>query len=95
MHQRVFRVTLLSGTLAVTVGFSSFLAIGPDGRESVWPIVMLLAGLGGVWPLIGAVCFALVRPRMFTAAKIDRPFVWLDDVHPDYLASCPELPRQE
>ena len=82
------------GMLASAVILFSFFMIDTHKHESVWDMVTGLAVLIALLLFSAAVIFALIRPRLVAAAKIDKPFVWLNHVHPDYVAACPELPRE-
>jgi hypothetical protein len=58
--------------------------------DIVWVAVALLLGILGLAAGLG---FAVVRPRPVHAKKIDTPFVWIENVSPDYLARLPEVPQ--
>ena len=71
----------LSGTLLFVLGAW----IEPNAW---WGAVL---GFGGLEIAFGALVYAVGRPKLLTAIKIDRQFVWLDKVSPEYLQEFTEL----
>ena len=92
LYQRVFTVMFVPAMLAFVTAVPGL--VGAIDSRSIWAAVGAIGLILCVFLLAAATIFALVRPRLVTGARIDKPFVWLDCVHPDYLAECPELPRQ-
>ena len=70
----------------------------PDVPDSTWNIVIVVGAmmmfLGALLSVI-ALGIASLGSRLIRVKKIDKPFVWLKDVSPDYLARFPEVPPQQ
>ena len=55
---------------------------------AIWfiPLGPILIGVGLI--------YAILRRKLITARQIDGQFVWLENVHPDYLAEFPDLAEE-
>ena len=56
-----------------------------------WPAYLIITGI--LLVLFAWIANA-IKPKLIQAKKIQKPFVWLEGVSPDYLARFPEVPRQ-
>jgi hypothetical protein len=86
LHRRNRKRAILAGWLIALVGIGSIIAAGmvPDQIApiaAISGIVLLLAGL------IGGVFFG---SRILVPARIDKHYIWLSKVSPEFLATFPD-----
>jgi uncharacterized membrane protein len=74
------------GSLTVVVSASD-----ADGMADLAIPVGMLMAISGVIIFWVAIAYGVMRPRMLTASKIDKQFVWLDKVSQEYLQQFSEL----
>lgn len=84
------RWAIAIGWLSFAVGFVLFI-IGLVNVDQRGSSLIVLVPIGLLVFLIGAIYGAL-RARMVTLARATQTHIWLNGVHPDYLASLPDWP---
>jgi hypothetical protein len=85
-HQRQrFRAAIV-GWVGTPLGI---LAIASAGASRSGAPTFLIVGIG---LLLFSLIFAIVRRQLVSPKRIDRNFVWLKGVHPDYLTEYPDWP---
>jgi len=52
-----------------------------------------VAGLG-ILAIVAGWLLLKLHPNLVTAKRIDRGFIWLEDIHPDYLAGLPDVAEE-
>ena len=91
--RRLFLTVFL---LAIGIPLAGVFLLGawldPKDWSDTWVFALVIAGL---ILLAASLVIAAMRPRPIRAKKIDKPFVWLTQVHPDYLARFPEVPPRQ
>jgi len=89
------RIPWLLGLLGILAFVASMaIVVSADDAAGMvdlaFPIGVIMA-IGGVILFWIAIAYGIVRPRMLTAAKIDKEFVWIDKASPEYLNQLSEL----
>jgi hypothetical protein len=91
-YQWVFRSLVTAGTLCVLFGLSGIFFVGDNAALATLCGLLVMAALF-IAPITAF--YAVLRPRHLRVRNIDRPFLWVENVNPDYLAQFSPLPRQQ
>jgi len=75
----------LRGWILMLAGLG-MLALADLLRTNGIPYLETFAACVGVLLIIAGGVYRRVRPKLLTAKRIERQFVWLENIHPDYLA---------
>jgi hypothetical protein len=59
--------------------------------QTFWALAPGWMATAAISAFVLGVVYALVRPKLFHAYRVERHFIWLRDVHPAILAEFPEL----
>ncbi|HLA85466.1 MAG TPA: hypothetical protein VJL29_11785 [Thermoguttaceae bacterium] len=93
-QQLILRFLATAGALLLGGGLFCVLFLSGKGG-----MIFFLCGIVSIMlsPCVFLItaCFAMARQRLVDTVNIDKPFVWLGGVAPDYLARFPEVPREQ
>lgn len=85
--QRIFLLLMSAAFFGLIIGMS-LIFYGPGSDLKYIGLVTVMASMLAVYV---AVFFGFGRSRPVKLAKIDRPFIWIENVSPEYLELLPEL----
>lgn len=91
LHRRKRVRAMTVGWLCAIVGLGSIFAAGMmSGPETDPKPLLAIAFVAGLVLLFAGLIVGAVGSRVFVARRMDKHFVWLSRVSPDYLATLPD-----